>query len=398
MEIGCMVYVLIPAHNNKREVLEVLDCLKRQSYSDNTILLVDDGSTDGTEEEVKRSCPHVVILKGDGNLWWAGANVLGVNYILQNAKNRDFVLLLNNDVLIDSEYISRLVEASVKTNRSLVGSTTVDVRSLHHMSAGLRLDSYLNIAQNTDEEVIKSTDIDSHVDVLSGRGTLIPIEVFKAIGNFDQKRLPHYGADYEFSIRARRAGFKLVTSHLALVYAKHDITGIHLPNKPILALRECFTLLFSKKSSANLRFYLTYVWLCSETEFRVRNTFMNAVGILMQTIFRTLPGYPIYILGRIFLFTLRVLFRRYDFTGLDVEMVGLNEERLLREGIIRERRLRHKTYYYFPPREIVHQKMRRLSPREQEGIVALEKLSLSYLHKMRIAREQLQVLFVRVGQ
>ena len=54
-----MVHTLIPAHNNKPEVLEVLGCLEGQRHGDLTVLLVDDGSTDGTGEEVRRRFPRV---------------------------------------------------------------------------------------------------------------------------------------------------------------------------------------------------------------------------------------------------------------------------------------------------------------------------------------------------
>jgi GT2 family glycosyltransferase len=288
-----MVNVLIPAHNNKHDVLVVLECLSRQTYAELNVVLVDDGSTDGTEEAVRQRFPHVTVLDGNGNLWWAGACALGIEHILPSAREGDYVLLLNNDVVISPEYVSELVSCSVATGRSLVGSTIVDLDNPQDVSAGIWLDEGLRATVNRDTAQIASTICDERVDVLPGRGTLVPIEVYKSVGNFEAKRLPHYGSDYEFTIRARRAGYKLAVSHRAVVHAKFNVTGYHLRQGATYSLGECWKLLFSRRSSANLYYYLTYVWLCSEPSVRIRNVLRNGVGLILETLGHTMIGAPV---------------------------------------------------------------------------------------------------------
>jgi GT2 family glycosyltransferase len=65
------------------------------------------------------------------------------------------------------------------------------------------------------------------VDVLPGRGTLIPIEVFKEVGLYDFKNLPHYGADYEFSRRANMKGYDLLINYEAVVLSNVKMTGLN---------------------------------------------------------------------------------------------------------------------------------------------------------------------------
>ncbi len=296
-----MVHALIPAHNNKPEVLEVLLCLERQRYGPLEVLLVDDGSTDGTSEEVRRRFPRVRVLQGDGRLWWTGANVLGVANVLERAREGDYILLLNNDVSIDDGYVGELVNCSEKLGRALVGSTIVDDERRDRMVAGLRLDRRLRVTEQTDASSIRQTDYDDWVDVLPGRGTLVPLEVFQRIGSFDRRRLPHYGSDYEFSIRARRAGFKLAVSHRAKVYAKLRITGLYPPDRPRISLAECTRLLCSRKSTANLRYYLTYVWLCSEPGYKWRNLLSHGFGLLLDTVGKTAVGFPLQLCSRFWL-------------------------------------------------------------------------------------------------
>ncbi|HEU4501397.1 MAG TPA: glycosyltransferase family 2 protein [Nitrospira sp.] len=296
-----MVHVLIPAHNNKPEVIAVLACLERQRSVELEVLLVDDGSTDGTREEVRRLFPLVRILSGDGSLWWTGANVIGVAHILGTAQDRDFILLLNNDVSMEDDYVSRLVECSESLGRALVGSTIVDDQRRDRLMAGIRLDRRLRINQNSDRAAIEQSPHDVHVDVLPGRGTLVPVEVFRRIGTFNRRRLPHYGADYEFSIRAKRAGFRLAVSHDARVFAKLGITGFYPSDRPKISVRECVRLLCSKKSTANLRYYLNYVWMCSESGYRLRNTISHGVGLLLDTLGKTAVGVPLQICMRLWL-------------------------------------------------------------------------------------------------
>ncbi len=57
-------------------------------------------------------------------------------------------------------------------------------------------------------------------------------------------------------------------------------------------MRECVRLLCSKKSTANLRYYLNYVWMCSEPGYRLRNTVSHGVGLLLDTLGKTVVGSP----------------------------------------------------------------------------------------------------------
>ena len=383
-----MVYILIPAHNNKKGVLALLVCLSRQSYKDIKTVLVDDGSTDSTAQEVEELFPDTIILKGDGSLWWTGANVMGVNFILKEAKDDDFILLLNNDLFVEDDYVKTLVDASVANGRAIAGSTLVDYNNHDFVESGIMLDNYLNLTVNHNNYWINSTDFDLKTDVLPGRGTLVPLEVFKKIGNFNLRKLPHYGADYEFTMRARRAGFRLLVSHKARVFARLDITGLVLPDRRFISLKECYQLLFSKKSKGNIFYYINYVWLCSEGGYKLQNAFSSASTILANTLGKTIPFFPvsfvIFFTKRSLVFTFKFLFRESPLRASDIENYGLNLNDLLLWNLLEEVNFKDKKLYCLRESPVIQQ----LPDDKKNKLIKLKKLSYRYPHKIAIISEK----------
>jgi GT2 family glycosyltransferase len=86
-----------------------------------------------------------------------------------------------------------------------------------------------------------------------GRGALIPLAVFRKVGLYDRKRLPHYGADYDLTLRARRAGFKVYISFDAKLYSHVEKTGA-TQFRGKRTLRGLFDYLTNMKSPASLRY------------------------------------------------------------------------------------------------------------------------------------------------
>ena len=74
------IAILLTCHNRKDKTLKALAALQKakESYSNPirlSIYLTDDGSTDGTAKAIQQYFPNVIILHGDGNLFWAGGMI-----------------------------------------------------------------------------------------------------------------------------------------------------------------------------------------------------------------------------------------------------------------------------------------------------------------------------------
>ena len=102
------IYSLVPVHNRKSVTLRCLAALDRQvDLPKLTIVVIDDGSTDGTSEAIQAEYPQVVVLKGSGNLWWTGAIRMGMEYAYSQGAN--FFIWLNDDTLPSPETLSLLI-------------------------------------------------------------------------------------------------------------------------------------------------------------------------------------------------------------------------------------------------------------------------------------------------
>ena len=145
---------------------------------------------------------------------------------------RDYVLTMNDDVIVRPNYLEILIECASKYTRSLIGSIALNNGDDAIIEdGGIKINWYTakfnwfargrgyKTIMNEEPSVIP-------VDFLSGRGTLIPVEAFHKVGLYDFAHLPHYGADYEFSHRAKKKGYNLFVNYKSIVVNQIESTDI----------------------------------------------------------------------------------------------------------------------------------------------------------------------------
>jgi len=216
------VHVLIPVYNRLPLTRLVIDCLRAQQLDEALrIIVIDDGSTDGTAQWLA-GLEDITVLKGDGSLWWAGAIELGLKNVLQTAGRADWVLFCNNDTTFDKNFIRRLLEIGDQFAPAAVGSAICDSKDPEQLlSIGPLVDCWrLKISDKLGRSRLRNRNYRPHtVDALSGRGSLYPVSAFQVVGCMKPLFLPHYLADYELSFRVRKAGYKLLVSEDAVVFS-----------------------------------------------------------------------------------------------------------------------------------------------------------------------------------
>ena len=252
-----MIYVVIPVYN-RRELTRI--CLTRlQAQTEpHCAVIVDDGSTDGTAEMITRDFPDVVVLTGTGSLWWAGGTNVGIRYVLPRLSPDDFVLTLNDDTEVEPSYLAGLLHAYEANKPALIGSISVDIHNPDRLLyAGMLLNltkaSFKDQATtrfNHQMAQLPANHLYLSSDCLPGRGLLIPAGAFRKIGLFDDVHFLHHMADIDFSIRARKAGFRLVVATNCVVKEHAEATALLLSRH--VPLRTFWEALFTIHSPIKL--------------------------------------------------------------------------------------------------------------------------------------------------
>jgi GT2 family glycosyltransferase len=213
------VSIIIPVHNRKQTTLTCLNHLQQQGdlncYS---VVVVDDGSTDGTASAIAKRFPQVKVLSGDGNLWWTGAIRKGMEYACK--QGAEFLFWLNDDCLPQPGAIAYLLSICKTSPKTIIGGQAIDPDTL--------LPSYGGVISRTFK--IEQTNAKTHqlleCDGLNGNLVCMPSSVIEAIGYPDQSRFPHYHADTIYTHFAKQNGYRLLLCGDAIALCKNDHTPI----------------------------------------------------------------------------------------------------------------------------------------------------------------------------
>jgi GT2 family glycosyltransferase len=207
-----MLYIVIPVFNRKKFTHDCLLSLHKQTNKQFKVIVVDDGSTDGTSQMLKEDFPEVIVIAGTGSLFWTAATNLGIQYALANGATH--VMTLNNDTLARPDFIEQMYKWSAQKPDALLGALALDSSSLKPVYGGETINwlfnSYEPLLNKLPEEQQQGIHKVTH---FPGRGLWIPIKVFESIGLFDEKKFPHYYADYDFTHSAVRAGFEIYCNY-----------------------------------------------------------------------------------------------------------------------------------------------------------------------------------------
>jgi len=217
------VYIVILNWNNAHDTLACLHSLTELDYPNYAILVIDNGSSDGSAERIRADNSTVEVMELATNIGYAAGNNAGIDVAVE--RGAEYVLILNNDTFVEPTMLSELVafmESDPKIG--MVGPTMYCADPNDTLFAA---GSFINWSKGKTwhrgmfEEVSKYADLNSpeSVDFISGCCLLVRRELIEVAGLFDPTYFLNY-EDVEWAVRARRFGFDVMYVPQAVMWHK----------------------------------------------------------------------------------------------------------------------------------------------------------------------------------
>ncbi|MDB5023991.1 MAG: glycosyltransferase family 2 protein [Mucilaginibacter sp.] len=257
-----LISIIIPIYNRleitKKGLISIDNSLSYYKANGNNkyqfkIIIVDDGSTDGTSEWINVHYPDIIILHGDGNLWWTGAMNRGAKFSVEKL-NCDYVLLWNDDTICNENYFFELVKILISNlyeNSILVSKTFWLNEDNILFNFGCVFNKFTGSKKGIgyNEKDSDKYNAVMKVDWAGGMGTLIPVSILTKLNFFDAKKFPQYFGDFDFFLRAKENGYNSYAIPTLKIYNDRATTGIH----KVTNFKDFKNLLRSNRSMYNLK-------------------------------------------------------------------------------------------------------------------------------------------------
>jgi GT2 family glycosyltransferase len=253
-----MISIVIPVYNRKQFTHDCLRSLQNQTRRADQVIIVDDGSTDGTADMIRSEFPEVILLQEKGDLFWTASINIGIRHALNSGAQ--FILTMNNDTLASKNFVEKMLWGAEEKPDSLIGA--LDIHANTHMPYyGGEIFNWRSGSSKFLLDSLKKEDQRGlhPVSLFPGRGLLIPKCVFDKIGLFEEDQLPHYMADYDFTLRAKKSGFEVYCNYDAKLYTYPEEGGDHKIRRR-KTLRSYYNHLFGIKGGGNLRNFTVYTF------------------------------------------------------------------------------------------------------------------------------------------
>ena len=207
------VTIILVNYNGGRVTRECVDSLKRMRNQDYSVIIVDNGSTDASFDELKQvyaEDPQICVIATGENRGFAGGNNFGIRTAIE--QGTEWILLLNNDTEAEEDFLDRMTE---NVDRETIYAPRINLfsdKKTPWYAAGW-IDFNTGIVKNGNPEK------GGEVSFASGCCMLFSCDVFRKIGELDEGYFMYY-EDMDYCLRAREAGIRIVYKPEAVIYHK----------------------------------------------------------------------------------------------------------------------------------------------------------------------------------
>ncbi len=223
------VSIIILNWNGKKDTLECLESLKTITYPESEVIIVDNGSIDGSTECFKKLYPEIEIIENQKNLGFAEGNNVGIRKAME--KDVDYVLLLNNDTVVDPEFLGELVIAAEDDPKNGIVGPKIYYYNNRKLiaSAGGKIGFFGNTYQIGEGEYDAGQyDFKKKVTWLTGAAILIRKELIFDIGGLDSNFFI-FEEDLDLCLRANKNNYACFYEPKSKVYHKGEVSTSKMP-------------------------------------------------------------------------------------------------------------------------------------------------------------------------
>lgn len=211
------VTVIILNYKTKKLTLECINSVKKSSYKNIEIIIVDNNSEDGLEDEIKKLSQISFIQTGE-NLGYTGGNNIGIKKALM--LNSDYIFILNSDTELEKNAIENLIRVGEKDdNYGIIAPKILfaDKKTVWFAGGVFDKKNILGSHKGVDQMDEGQFNVEMETDYVTGAAIFVKKEVIDKIGLFDERYFLYY-EDSDFCTRAKNVGFKIIYAPKAVVY------------------------------------------------------------------------------------------------------------------------------------------------------------------------------------
>jgi len=222
------VVVVILNWNKKDDVLKCLESVCKQDYAPFEVVVVENGSTDGSGEAIRKSYPQVHVVDNPKNPGIPSNRNVGFRYVEEKFNYR-YILFLDNDTILDPSCLSAFVTAieSDPAVGIVTGKTYTEFPSQTIMSLGMSANLYTGSIHDIGNEQLDCGQFDEMrtVDGCGGFGFIVRKDVMIKINGFNEAFDPYGWEDVDLCLRAKEVGYKTIYAPKAIIFHKGTKSG-----------------------------------------------------------------------------------------------------------------------------------------------------------------------------
>jgi GT2 family glycosyltransferase len=252
------VAIVIAVHNRRAKTRRCLESLRAADGQDVAVIVVDDGSRDGTSEFLAAQ-DNLVVLHGAGDLWWTASVEYGCQHAI--SQGASVVLLLNDDNVVAPNLVPTLV-AAVERTRGCVAAVVLEnytnAKGTIYQAGGTLNWRRRGIGLRSMGQEYREEDRVEPCDWLPGCALGFPAELFKAVGGFEPRLFPQYRGDIDFTVRARDRGYGCYVTFGTWVV--NDLSDSPLTFRSRVSFADFLRGFVTLRSNYNIRETVSFAW------------------------------------------------------------------------------------------------------------------------------------------